>query len=185
MQSDIELNAWFIEATTTAETIDFPCSTAESCTRAELIDLLTHVAQLTGITHHIINTGDLTLSLGVLPFHPAALYQPVPAAKGVTSVLPFLPPLANALQQVAIMAAFNRPQYEAENKTLAWAYNDPTFLSRFNAKVGVAAATYQSAMLAFSAKVRARVFDKNGLCQGMPFIWRGVDPGTIPWFFAI
>lgn len=68
-----------------------------------------------------------------------------------------------------------------------WAYSDPEWLEKFadNKKVAKAAAKYQADMLSFSRGVRVRSFGSDGLWNGMPFIWRGVDPGTIPWFFAI
>lgn len=188
LTGDSEIQAWFTEAATVADVIDFPCSPSKTtCTRLDLIGLLAHIAHLTVVVHHVLNTGDLTSSLGVLPFHPAALYSPIPSTKNISSILPFLPPAPAAIFQINLLAAFNRPQFEAQNKTLAWAYSDPAWLAKFanNRKVASAAIKYQSNMLAFSAGVRARRFGEDGLWNGMPSVWKGVDPGAIPYFFAI
>jgi hypothetical protein len=186
MEAATELSAWFIEASTTAQVIDFPCasgttgySETNECSRDTLIDVLTHFARLTGVVHHALNTGNLVASIGTLSFHPASLYAPIPITKNLTDLMPFMPPLPAALFQFDLFAAFNRPQFEAEKKTLAWAFSDPIFLTRFNSKVSVAASTFQNAMFKLSASIRARTFDRNGLWNGQPFNWRGVDPGTI------
>lgn len=173
--ADIELTAWFNEATTAALAIDFPCQTGpnkKTCNRDTLIDILTHIGFQTGVAHHALNTGDLASSAGTLPFHPAALYAPLPTTKGVSDLLPFMPPLPNALFQVNLMGAFNRPQFEVQNRTLAWAYSAPEFLGRFQGKLDAAAKVYQDAMFAFSNVIRARKFGKDGLSQGMPFVWK-------------
>lgn len=70
---------------------------------------------------------------------------------------------------------------------MAYAYSDPTFLSNFGtgSAVANAAETYRQKMLSISAGVRARKFGEDGLCLGMPFVWRSLDPGTIPFFFAV
>lgn len=48
MEDDTELQAWFLEASTTAEVINFPCAPLPDgpCNRDTLIDLLTHTLTL-------------------------------------------------------------------------------------------------------------------------------------------
>lgn len=164
-----------------AKAIDFPTV----ANKATLIQVLTHFAFLTGVAHHTLNTGDPVASLATLPFHPVALYSPIPMAKGVTNVVSYLPPAPLALGQVDLFAGFNRPMLAATNRVLAYAFSDAMFLSIFNDQVATAASKFLAAMQSFSAEVRARVFNGNGLSQGMPFIWKGLDPGTIPFYFAV
>ena len=83
------------------------------------------------------------------------------------------------------MAEYNRPFYEAQKKTLAYAFSGQKMLKRLNKKTGDAAATYLKDMQKLSADIRKRTFDKDGLCQGMPFCWKALDPGTIPYFLAV
>jgi hypothetical protein len=90
---DNELQAWFAEANGPAEVIDFP----NAPSKATLIAVLIHFAFLTGVAHHTLNTGDPIASLATLPFHPVALFQPIPTAKGVTNIVLFLPSASAAL----------------------------------------------------------------------------------------
>ena len=185
---DAEVQAWFHEATTAALVIDFPWPTTLQqifSGKQILVEILTHFAYLTGVVHHALNTGDPVASLGTLPFHPMALYEPIPTTKGVADLLPFMPPVPQALFQIDLLAAFNRQQYASQNKTLVYAFSDPGFLSQFNSQVGAAVAKFQTEMESLSGVIKGRKFDANGLCQGMPFIWRSLDPGTIPFFFAV
>lgn len=83
-----------------------------------------------------------------------------------------MPPVEDALFHVNLIAAFNRPQFEAQNRTLAYAYSDPAFLARFPAEIVTAANKYNTDMLAFSKQIRTRNFDNKGLSQGMPFLYK-------------
>ena len=181
IKADYELQAWVNESNGAAQVIDFPTIRD---TRT-LIEVLTHIAFLTGVKHHSVNTGTPVASLGVLPLHNFALYQPVPKAKGVTDVFPFLTPTEQALGQVDLLSQFGRPAYVAQNRTLTYMFSDDSFLSQFHSSLQGAAGSFQAAMVAQSAKIRARTFDRNGLSQGMPFVYRQLDPSVIPWFFAV
>ena len=48
-----------------------------------------------------------------------------------------------------------------------------------------AAALFKGNMEGISAGVRERGFDEEGLSQGMPFVYRSLDPGTIPFYLAV
>ncbi|KAK6585994.1 hypothetical protein PZA11_001051 [Diplocarpon coronariae] len=187
--SDFELQAWLVEASTAAQVLDFPCAPVDevpnSCSKKEIVDLLTHLAYLTGVQHHALNTGDPVTSQGALPFTPASLYAPLPTSKNVSSLISFLPPASDALFQIYLLAIFNRPQYEAQNKTLMWQFSDAEFLRSFKDEVGVAADLFKGTMEHISKAIRGRAFDEKGLSQGMPFLWRSLDPGTVPFFLAI
>ena len=179
---DSELQAWIAEAIP-AEIIDFP---AAPLTKASiLIDMLTHLAFLTTVVHHTLNTNDPVTSTAMLPFHPASLYSPVPTSKGVTDLLPFLPPLEQSIAQVALLAFFNRQRFAGTNMTLSYLFDDPALLSRMNDATQDAAQTFRDAMEDFSGKVSKRTFDENGLSQGMPFVWKALDPEVAPFFLAI
>jgi arachidonate 15-lipoxygenase (second type)/8-lipoxygenase (S-type) len=75
--------------------------------------------------------------------------------------------------------------YDNTNETIAHMFDQPDMLARMNGKTKAAEATYRGSMQAFSKKVRARTFDKNGLSQGMPFIWKTLDPEGAPFWLAI
>jgi len=196
MTTDPELAAWFIEASTLASAIDFPCAPKDGkptlCDRKTLIEVLTHMAYLCGVQHHALNTGDPVYSSGTLPFHPTALYSPLPTSKNVSSstLLSLLPPVSESLFQIYLLAVFNRPHYEAQNKTLVHQFSDEGFLENFGSggrgeKVVQAAALFKGNMEGISAGVRERGFDEEGLSQGMPFVYRSLDPGTIPFYLAV
>lgn len=196
MTTDPELATWFIEASTLASAIDFPCAPKDGkpvlCDRATLIEVLTHMAYLCGVQHHALNTGDPVYSSGTLPFHPTALYSPLPTTKNISSstLLSLLPPVSESLFQIYLLAVFNRPHYEAQNKTLVHQFSDEAFLEKFGGggrgeEVGKAAAVFKGKMEGISEGVRGRVFDEGGLSQGMPFVYRSLDPGTIPFYLAV
>jgi arachidonate 15-lipoxygenase (second type)/8-lipoxygenase (S-type) len=180
INNDKELQCWTTEAKT-AKLMDFPTSIS----RQTLIDMLTHVAFLVSVQHHTLNTNDPVTMNGLLPFHPAALYSPIPTSKGVTNILPFLPPATQAILQINILAGFARPEFVNTDKSLVNMFNDPTLLAGLNSKTKTAAATFLSSMQSFSDVVSARTFDSEGLSQGMPFVWRVLDPQVAPFYAAI
>ena len=180
---DQELQAWASEATGAAEVIDFPASPITN--RETIIDLLTHLAYLTGVNHHTLNSGSLAANSGVLPFHPAALYAPVPDAKGVESVIPYLPNTNASINQATLFAGFVRPRLFGSNGDLDSIFARPGFLAGASRKVKQAAAQLQTRLKAISDDIQTRSFDSEGLAQGMPFIWQNLDPGKVPFFLAI
>lgn len=186
-QADSELQAWFVEANGPARVLDFPqCGTSSNrCGKKVLIEVLTHFAFLTGVSHHALNTGDPSATKAILPFHPASLYAPIPVTKNVTSLLPFLPPPRDALFHVVIFAAFNRAHFEQTNRTLAYMFSDESVLGRLNAQTRAAAGSFFAKMKNLSDTIRSRNFGADGLSQGMPFVWKALDPGTVPFFFAV
>ena len=183
VSQDQELQAWASEATGAAEVIDFPASPILS--RETIIDILTHLAYLTGVNHHTLNSGSLAANSGVLPFHPAALYAPIPDAKGVESVLPYLPNTNASVNQATLFAGFVRPRLFGSNGDLESIFELPGFLAGASRKVKRAAAQLQSRLRAISNDIQTRSFDDEGLAQGMPFIWQNLDPGKVPFFLAI
>lgn len=58
-------------------------------------------------------------------------------------------------------------------------------LARMNAETTEAEGVLRRVLDGLSVNIRVRGFDEDGLCQGMPFVWKGLDPGTMPYFFAI
>ena len=182
LDHDEEVQAWITEATGIVQVIDFPTSVKHTAT---LVDILTHFAYLTGVSHHVLNLGDPAVSSGLLPFHPAALYSPIPAQKNVSDLMPFLPPLNQTLGQIFVFAVFNRPQFVGTNMTLSNMFLEPNLLNRLNSQTVTAAQTFHSDMLDVSKKVQARGFNGEGLSQGMPFVWKSLDPEAIPFFFAV
>lgn len=64
-------------------------------------------------------------------------------------------------------------------------FNDGRFLNRTNDATRAAAAAFTSSMQAFSLQVQARAFDADGLSQGMPFVWKALDPAVAPFSVTI
>ena len=180
---DRELQAWVTEATGEAKVIDFPASPLSHSNT--LVDILTHLAYLTGVNHHTLNSGSLAANSGVLPLHPAALYAPVPSRKGVDSVLPYLPNLSASLSQASLFASFVRPKLFNSDGDLESIFERSNFLGGASDKVKKAARELQNRLRAISDDIQARSFDEMGLAQGMPFIWRNLDPRKVPFFLAI
>jgi len=174
-KADKELVAWIAEAVP-AKIKNFPTK----IDRATLIDVLTHFAFLGGVVHHTLNSNELADVTAALPFHPMSLSKAPPTAKGVTNVASYLPTVTTAVTQVVFAALFSRPQLFNSDRSLTHMFSNATFLAKTNVKTKMAAAKFQTAMESQSAKIQARKFDSNGLSQGMPFIWKGLDPKRIP-----
>lgn len=179
-QQDSELQAWIAEAKP-AQIMDFPTSVD----RQTLIDILTQFAYLGSAAHQTLNTNDLAEIKGTLPFHPASLYSAVPETKGVTDLMPFLPPANASVQQLILLGLFARPTFVNSNVSLSQMFNDTTMLGKMPTKIADASATFEKEMLAQSKVVAARSFDKDGLSQGMPFIWRTLDPQRAPYYLTV
>jgi len=187
MEKDNELQAWFVEVTKGAKVYDFPqCGTAgKACGKQTLVDVLTHFGFIVSVVHHSLNGGDPVGNKATLPFHLNAMFAPVPTAKGVKDLLPFLPPPAQAVHYIGFIATFNRPFYRTTDRTLDHAFSDATLLNSLNAKTRAAASTFTTHMQQMSASIKARGFDSKGLSNGMPFVYRTLDPGYIPFFSAV
>ena len=183
ISQDPELQAWVSEASGAAQVIDFPASPVTD--RQTLIDILAHLAYLTGVNHHTLNSGSLAASSAVLPFHPMALYQPIPTAKGVQSVLPFLPNLNASLSQVVLTVGFIRPQFYDSQRDLQSIFEGSNFLAGVSAGVKDAVKQLSDRLTSISNEIQSRSFDDKGLAQGMPFIWRNLDPRRIPFFLYV
>jgi hypothetical protein len=117
VERDGELQNWLAEANGPAKVLDFPSSIKS---RATLVQILTHLSHLVTVVHHTLNTNDPVQASSSLPFHPAALYAPLPITKGATDqeLLAFLPPPQAAVGQIALLAAFDRSRFRGTNRTL-------------------------------------------------------------------
>jgi hypothetical protein len=183
LAQDNELQSWVREATESALVIDFPSSPLVY--KSTLIDILTQVAFLNGVSHHVLNSGAPIATSGTLPLHPSAFYSPLPVKKGVKNIMPFLPPAKEALEHIALLARFNRPQLVAEKSTLSYMFSSAELLDRGCEAVRQAAGRFHRAMEGFSKEIQARRFGADGLSQGMPFLWRVLDPAQIPFFLSV
>ena len=96
LNGDKELQAWIAEANGEANVLDFP--PAPLTDPQTLIDILTQMAYLTGVNHHLLNSNAPSYITGLLPFHPSAFYKPLPASKGVSDITPYLADLEYMLQ---------------------------------------------------------------------------------------
>ena len=187
LAADLEVQNWFVEATSKAKVPNFPPVDlpGQPCKKATLIDVLTHFGYIISVVHHSLNGGDPVGSKATLPFHLNALYAPLPTAKGVTDLMPFLPPPAEAVHYIGFLATFNRPFYICQNRTLEHAFENDTTLEKLNGYTNDAAAVLLSSMQSLSREIQARGFDENGLSMGMPFVYRTLDPNYIPFFCAV
>ena len=185
--ADFEVQAWFVEATKKAGVVDFPMmgTSDKPVDKDTLVEVLTHFGFIVSVVHHALNGGDPVGSKATLPFHLPAMFAPPPTAKNVTDLMPFMPPVASAIQYIGFIASFNRPFYADEKRTLENAFSNSTMLGRLNQATTAAADTFLSSMQDLSSKIRARTFDQNGLSTGMPFVYRTLDPGYIPFFCSV
>ena len=183
LAEDHELQSWITEAIYEALVIDFPSSPLLH--KQTLIDILTQIAFLAGVSHHVLNSNEPVVTSGVLPLHPSALYAPVPAKKGTVDIMPYMTPAEEAIKHIALLARFSRPQLEVRNETLLYMFSEDGFLSKCHPKVREAAYSFYKEMEVFSLKVRQRGFDAEGLSQGMPFLWQALDPSRIPYFLSV
>lgn len=180
--SDHELQSWVKEAQGPAKVIDFPSAVE---IRSDLADLLAEVARLVSFSHHAVNLNQLVTVSATLPFHPTALYKPIPDAKGVTDVASYLPPLDKALGLIGVAANFARSLLANSNRSMIHMFDDAVMLDRMNDATRMANENFKDAMAARSEIVRSRGFDADGLSQGMPFVWQALDPGTAAWSLSI
>lgn len=180
------MQSWFNEASENAKVHDFPQVSSDSpADKATLVDVLTHFGFIVSVGHHALNGGDPIGSKATLPFHLPALHAPVPEEKGVKDLIPFLPDAKQAVHYIGFIASFNRPFYESSQRNLQNAFSADSTLQRLDQATKDAAATFLSSMESLSDKVRSRRFDENGLSMAMPFIYRTLDPGYIPFFCAV
>ncbi|KAK5990493.1 Manganese 11R/13S-lipoxygenase [Cladobotryum mycophilum] len=187
LAKDYEIQNWFVEATARASVHDFPQVKLpnQPATKATLIDALTHFGFIVSVGHHALNGGDPVGSKATLPFHLPALFAPVPDAKGVKDLMPFMPSPQQAVHYIGFIASFNRPFYETSGRTLEDAFIDDAMLKKLNKETTAAAKKFLADMQNLSDRVRARGFDKNGLSMGMPFVYRTLDPNYIPFFSSV
>ena len=181
---DHELQAWVLEAIEGARVLDFP--PFPFTTRETLVFVLSHVAFLAGIGHHVLNAATPGESSGLLPLHPSAFNKPLPTSKGsIDSLMPYLHNETEALKQASLLVRFNRPLVEEQKGNLVSMFSGDQFLALTCSSVVDAAQKFEAAMLKISDDIRAQTFDEDGLAQGMPFIWRSLDPRRIPYYLSV
>lgn len=181
VSEDYELQNWLKEANGPAEVYDFP--NEATCTET-VVEIMTHMAYLTGVQHHVLNTGSTPHTI-VLPFRPTALFAEPPTTKNVTDIMPYLTPLTYALATIDLLNNFNRPMYPALNLTLEHVFDSDALLERLNDETTAAAEVFKTEMETFADVVGGRSFDEDGLCQGAPFIYKQLNPGTMPFFLTV
>ncbi|KAI3130413.1 hypothetical protein CBS147326_5911 [Penicillium roqueforti] len=184
MGSDHELQAWIMEATSEAQVIDF--FPAPLFAREDLVSILSHMAFLSGIAHHALNGATVGEALGVLPLHPSSFNQPLPETKGgIESLIPWLHNETEALKQASLLVRFNRPLLDEQKGNLPHMFWETEFLGPAGSDLHAAEGKFRATMLAISEEIRTRQFDEDGLSQGMPFIWRSIDPRKIPYYLCV
>ena len=181
---DHELQAWMLEAVQEARVLDFPPFPLKE--REALISILSHIAFLAGVGHHVLNAATPGESSGLLPLHPSAFNRPLPTSKGsIDSLMPYLHNDTEALKQASLLVRFNRPLLEEQKGDLVHMWAGEDFLAQTSPAVQRAAREFLQEMLRISDVIRAQAFDADGLSQGMPFIWRSLDPRKIPYYLSV
>ncbi|CAN8104864.1 unnamed protein product [Discula destructiva] len=180
--ADTELQGWAWEANNAAQVYDFPTMIQS---KEALVDMLTHIGHLASTAHHAVNTNTLASVSMTLPFHPTALYKPLPTTKGNTSVVSYLPSFEKCARQLNVNGVFARPRLVDTNRSLLHMFDDADMLALMNDATSAAAGVFKSTMEAFSETVAARQFDSDGLSQGMPFVWQELDPSVAPFSVSI
>ncbi|KAL8650141.1 MAG: hypothetical protein Q9210_004000 [Variospora velana] len=183
LTSDREIQDWIAEANGAARVLDFPSAPLDR--RTTLIDVLTHIAYLTGVSHHALKSNAPSMAAGTLPFHPSAFYKPIPAAKGVSDLVSYLPNLNQSLNQVTLTMRFNRPALREEKGELVEMFSGSAFLKGQPVEVRKGAERFRAEMEAFSRQVESRGFNAEGLNEGCPFLWKVLDPRKIPFFLSV
>ncbi|KAI1826649.1 lipoxygenase [Xylaria intraflava] len=178
---DTELQAWQRE-TNVAKVVDFPKSIT---TKQILVDILTHQAYLGAIVHGVTSTNGAIGDTTSLPYSPIGFRQPIPTAKGVKDIIPFMPTPEGAIWQVTQYAAASRAAWKDTNETISYMFQDETMLARMNPQTRDAAQRFKADMDGFSTVVRARGFDADGLNRGMPFLWNLLDPNWAPYWSVV
>lgn len=184
LMHDHELQAWMLEAIEEAKVLDFPSFPLTS--RSTLVSILTHIGFLAGIAHHALNGATPGESSGILPLHPTAFNKPLPTTKGsIDDLIPYLHNDTEALKQASLLVRFNRPLIEEQQGNLVHMFAGDDFLAQSVQTVDMAARRFVAEMERISDTIRAQVFDESGLAQGMPFIWRSLDPRRIPYYLSV
>ena len=185
LNGDKEVQAWIVEANTEANVLDFPPALLTDT--QTLIDILTQMAYLTGVNHHLLNSNAPSYITGLLPFHPSAFYKPLPISKGVSDITPYLADLDHAMSQVTLQLRFQRPQLPDEHRELVDMFSQGAFGngSVLPSNVTTAAMRFRSDMEGIGEMIDGKTFDENGLSQGMPFVWKVLDPRKIPYFLSV
>ncbi|KAH8898556.1 Lipoxygenase [Thozetella sp. PMI_491] len=180
--ADSEIQAWVAECNGPAQVIDFPAKITD---RPTLVYVLTHLAHLVSSAHHTVNTNELLKVSSTLPFCPPALYKAPPTTKNAnTNLATFLPPLTKVLQQFSVGALFARPLLAGTNRTIMHMFDDRVMLARMPVAMSIANKLFMDSMQQFSSQVSSRGFDSTGLSQGMPFVWKALDPNVAPYYIA-
>lgn len=184
---DYELQNWIVEANGPAEMPDFPAAPLRQ--RQQLVDILTHLVWTAGGAHHVMNQGSPVKASGTLPFHPAALYAPIPtkklAAGTSADLLKWLPNEHKAVEQIGLLARFNRAEVGKRKERVFDAFSTPKLLARNGPAFAAANAKYVEEMTQISKNISSRGFDSQGLSQGMPFVWTALDPSLNPFFLSV
>lgn len=124
-----------------------------------------------------------------IQMHPVAFYAPLPSSKGTlaagTPITSFLPGLGKSISQILVTAGFSRPLIADTPRTLLHMFDDEVMLAGMTDSAVAAEEKFEEAMRAFSGVVAARTFDADGLSQGMPFVWRALDPNVAPFSATI
>jgi hypothetical protein len=170
---DSELQGWANEVSGLGMVRGFPKTITNI---DQLAEILGHVAYLTGIKHHAINTYILWDSMGALPGHTAKLYRAIPTERGVVNaanIVEWLPQVPAALSHMQTVRAFARPMKPGQSLVEA--------LDHFgagNPKIACVVEAWKQDMERISNRIQER--EKNET-----FPYTHLDPKNLPSYVFI
>ncbi|RMY59914.1 hypothetical protein D0863_11776 [Hortaea werneckii] len=207
---DNELQNWADEANGPASVLDFPSEISSKGTLTEILTHFAHLASISHHTVNTNELLRVSTTLPMHPdalhapvpvekgVENAADYLPPldkailqntigglfarPDLVNVSSPSPQSPPNLSPTPFPANSSANLPISFSSQtDRTITNMFADDNMLARMNEQTRQAASEFRSAMQAQSAKVSGRTFDADGLSQGMPFIWRALDPERAPY----
>lgn len=233
--ADHELSHWLGECSAALD--DFPVALSSV---DDLVDLLCHACYLSAMKHNVLNGSSPSHSTAILPWHPASFYHPLPTSAGppaeqqrsqvasapdapghqakvgvagiLDRLLPYLPTVEASTAQIALLCAFNRPDYRASPLCFARLF-EPLAKSKFGGLSSILGdrslfdATerhgvfleeeerFREEMKARSGQMQARLVawteaheavGRGEIVSGHePFAWTLFDPLSLPGYAAI
>ena len=184
---DAEIQTWMLEAHDSAHVLDFPPFPLAS--RATLVNMLAHIAFLAGVGHHVQNAATTGENSGILPLHPSAFFRPLPTHKGQfpteAELMTYLHNDTEALKQASLLVRFNRPLLSEQKGDLVHMWAGDDFRKAVTEPVRRAADIFERMMKRISDDIMSKTFDEDGLCQGMPMIWKCIAPSKIPYYLSV
>lgn len=93
--------------------------------------------------------------------------------------------MEKVIEQFIVGSLFARPLLIGGNRTIINMFNDESVLGLMNEETQAANTLFVNTMQEFSSQIASRAFDESGLSQGMPFVWKALDPNVAPYSICV